>query len=265
MWCWVDWPHPVYRRSRPDRRGGDGPAWRNPVDEHFKTSVDGIWPSATSFPAPCWPTRPRKRAPVEYPADQATHINYDAIPSVAHWRKRPPSADGRTAQRGRHRLQQGQFRSWRIPGRGQWRYRRLCEDIPTRQPTNARRSHRRPGRWHADRRTGAGHGVRRFIRGCRADMPCTSDAERGGQEAALGVEGSLSTFSGRLARSGHCLWTAVPRRLGFGNLPARSAGILLRLSIYSAVAESMAVPAWLKTRYPNSLKIRRSEARAERL
>ena len=56
------------------------------VDEHFKTSVDGIYAIGDVIPGAMLAHKAEEEgiACVEYLADQATHINYDAIPSVVY-------------------------------------------------------------------------------------------------------------------------------------------------------------------------------------
>ena len=163
------------------------------VDEHFKTSVDGIYAIGDVIPGTMLAHKAEEEgiACVEHLAGQATHINYDAIPSVVYT---SPEAlrrqDGRTAQRGRRRLQQGSFPFGEFPGAGQWRYRWLREDPGRRgNRRSARRSDHRPGRRHADRGTGAGHefgaSSEDIARTCHAH-PTLNEAVK---EATLGVEG----------------------------------------------------------------------------
>ena len=56
------------------------------VDEHFKTSVDGIYAIGDVIPGAMLAHKAEEEgiACVEHLADQATHINYDAIPSVVY-------------------------------------------------------------------------------------------------------------------------------------------------------------------------------------
>lgn len=56
------------------------------VDEHFKTNVDGIYAIGDAIPGPMLAHKAEEEgvACVERLAGQATHINYDAIPSVVY-------------------------------------------------------------------------------------------------------------------------------------------------------------------------------------
>ncbi len=157
------------------------------VDEHFRTSVDGVYAIGDVIRGPMLAHKAEDEgvAVAEIVVGQAGHVNYGVIPNVVY--THPEIAVGRPdrggAEGGRHRIPGRQVSVLgQCAGAGDAGEGRLRQGARRRQDRpRARRPHRRPLRRRADRRGGRADGVRRGGRRPRPHLSRPSDAFGSGQ------------------------------------------------------------------------------------
>jgi len=163
------------------------------VDEHFRTKVPSVFAFGDVIDGPMLAHKAEEEgiACVENIAGFAGHVNYDAIPGVIYTHPELATV-GRTEEQLKEaniEYKVGSFpfsansraRRRRFRGHGQGPHGRGLGQDP-------RRAHHRPERRRDDRRGRPGHGVRRLVRGRRADVPRAPDPQRGHEG---GVHGRL--------------------------------------------------------------------------
>ena len=162
------------------------------TDAHYATNVPGIYAIGDAIAGPMLAHKAEEEgvALAERLAGQAGHVNYGCDPGscvyVARGRLGRPDRGGAESRR-------CGIQRWEVPVHREWprashrRYRRVRED-PRGQDDRPRAggAYHRAGCRHADRRTHHRDRVRRFGRGCRADLPRASDTERGGEGGSPG-------------------------------------------------------------------------------
>ena len=159
-------------------------AGRIAVDDDFATNVAGIYAIGDAIRGPMLAHKAEEEgiAIVERLAGQKTVIEYDAIPAVVYtWPE--VAAVGKTEEE--LKAAGVDYHVGKFPFTANPRARtngdtdgfvKILAETATRP--GARRPHHRPGRRHADRRSGSGDRVRRLRRGHRPHQPRPSDPQR---------------------------------------------------------------------------------------
>ena len=184
------------------------------VDDHFATSVPGIYAIGDVIRGPMLAHKAEDEgiALAEILAGQAGHVNYNVIPNVIYTAPEVASV-GQTEEE----LKEAgvSLFGWQVPFHG----KRPGEGEPDNgwvregargcgDGSYPRCSHGRAARWRVDCRSSGDHGIRRFGGRSRADLPCASDADGGGQGGCARGRQACDTYVSR--------WRSIPVRPGGG-------------------------------------------------
>ena len=157
------------------------------VDDGFATNVPGIYAIGDAIRGPMLAHKAEEEgiALAERLAGQKSRVDYDAIPAVIYTWPEVASV-GKTEEElkaAADPLPHRQVSVYRQSARPNQRvYRRLRQNPRgERDRPGSRCPHHWPRCWNLDRRSGAGQGIRRLVRGHRAHLPCPPDLERSPQ------------------------------------------------------------------------------------